>query len=116
MRWLRTTKLLSISSRSVHPVNRSRSRRLDRTAVVRLSPRLVGSLPDLSDPALERAARGVPPDADGSTTVTLPVDHDAAAVRLLIGHGGEVEVLSPDSLRDALVARAPGRAVRVPAG
>jgi predicted DNA-binding transcriptional regulator YafY len=81
-------------------------RRLDRSAVVRLSPRLVGSLPDLSDPVLAGAARGVSPDADGWTTVTLPVEHDAAAARLLIGHGGEVEVLSPDSLRDAILARA----------
>lgn len=81
-------------------------RRLDRTAVVRLSPGLVRSLPDLSDPVLARAARGVPPDADGWTTVTLPVEHDAAAARLLIGHGGEVQVVSPDSLRDALLARA----------
>jgi predicted DNA-binding transcriptional regulator YafY len=81
-------------------------RRLDRTAVVRLSPRLVAGLPDLPDPALVRAAREVAPDADGWTTVTLPIEHDAVAVRQLIGHGGEVEVLSPASLRDALVARA----------
>jgi predicted DNA-binding transcriptional regulator YafY len=81
-------------------------RRLDRSAVVRLSPVLVASLPDLSDPALVSAARGVRPDADGWTTVTLPIEHDAVAVRQLIGHGGEIEVLSPASLRDALVARA----------
>jgi predicted DNA-binding transcriptional regulator YafY len=81
-------------------------RRLDRTAVLRLSPALVRSLPDVSDPALVSAAHGVPPDADGWTTVALPVEHDAAAVRLLIPHGGEVEVISPTSLRDALVARA----------
>ena len=81
-------------------------RRLDRVAVLRLSPALVRSLPDLSDPALATAARGVAPDADGWTTVTVPVEHDDAAVRLLIPHGGEVEVVSPPSLRDALVARA----------
>jgi predicted DNA-binding transcriptional regulator YafY len=81
-------------------------RRLDRVAVLRLSPALVRSLPDLSDPALATAARGVAPDADDWTTVTVPVEHDDAAVRLLIPHGGEVEVVSPPSLRDALVARA----------
>jgi predicted DNA-binding transcriptional regulator YafY len=81
-------------------------RRLDRTAVLRLSPRLVAGLPDLSDPALTRAAGGVAPDADGWTTVTLPVEHDAATVGMLIAHGGDVEVLSPPSLRDALVDRA----------
>jgi predicted DNA-binding transcriptional regulator YafY len=81
-------------------------RRLDRTAVLRLSPALVSSLPDLSDPALESAARGIRPDADGWTTVTLPVEQDDVAVRQLIAHGGDLEVLSPPSLREALVARA----------
>jgi predicted DNA-binding transcriptional regulator YafY len=81
-------------------------RRLGRTALVRLSPALVRSLPDVSDPALVAAAHEVAPDPDGWTTVTLPVEHDAAAVRLLIGYGGEVEVMSPASLRDALLARA----------
>lgn len=81
-------------------------RRLDRVAVLRLSAALVRSLPDLSDPALVSAARGVRPDPDGWTTVTLPVEHDVPAVRQLIGHGGEIEVVSPASLRDALVARA----------
>jgi predicted DNA-binding transcriptional regulator YafY len=81
-------------------------RRLDREAVLRLSPALVAALPDVSDPALASAARGVRPDADGWTTVTLPVEHDAAAVRQLVVHGGDVEVVSPASLREALVARA----------
>ena len=36
----------------------------------------------------------------------MPVEHDDVAVRQLIPHGGEVEVVSPPSLRDALVARA----------
>ena len=81
-------------------------RRLDRTAVLRLSPALVRSLPDLSDPALTGAVAGVAPDADGWTTVAVPVEHDEVAVRLLIPHGGDVQVVSPPSLRDALVARA----------
>jgi len=81
-------------------------RRLDRSAVLRLSPALVAALPDVSDPALVSAARGVRPDADGWTTVTLPVEHDAAAVRQLIAHGGDVQVVSPPSLREALIARA----------
>ena len=81
-------------------------RRLDRSAVVRLSPALVASLPDLSDPALVAAARGSRPDADGWTTVRLPVEEDAVAARQLIAHGGDVEVVAPASLREALVARA----------
>lgn len=81
-------------------------RRLDRTAVLRLSPALVARLPDVADPALTRAAHGVPPDADGWTTVTLPVEPDAVAVRHLIPHGGDLQALSPPSLRTALVAQA----------
>lgn len=81
-------------------------RRLDRTAVLRLSPALVAGLPDVADPELARAARGVPADADGWTTVVLPVEHDTAAARRLIAHGGDLQVLSPPSLRDALTTRA----------
>ncbi len=81
-------------------------RRLDRSAVVRLSPALVASLPDLSDPALVAAARGSRRDADGWTTVRLPVEEDAVAARQLIAHGGDVEVVAPASLREALVVRA----------
>jgi predicted DNA-binding transcriptional regulator YafY len=86
-------------------------RRLSRTAVVRLSPALVDSLRDLSDAALRRAAEGVAPDPDGWTTVDLPVEDDEMAARQLLPHGGAVEVVSPDSLRVALAAKA--RAVLV---
>jgi predicted DNA-binding transcriptional regulator YafY len=81
-------------------------RRLDRVATVRISPELAGRLSDVADPALARAARGVPADADGWTTVTLPVEEDRVAARQLIAHGGDVEVLAPDSLRAVLVAQA----------
>jgi predicted DNA-binding transcriptional regulator YafY len=81
-------------------------RRLSRTAVVRVSPDLVRRLPDLSDAALLQAVRGVPPDADGWTTVDLPIEHDDVAARQLLPHAGDVEILSPTSLRDLLVTRA----------
>ncbi len=81
-------------------------RRLSRTAVVRLSPALVRRLPDLSDPALRQAVVGVAPDDDGWTTVELPVEHDDIAARQLLPHAGDVEVVSPDSLRDLVVERA----------
>jgi predicted DNA-binding transcriptional regulator YafY len=81
-------------------------RRLDRTAVLRLSPELVRDLPDLSDPVLAGAVRGVAPDTDGWTTVTVPVERDDVACRLLLPHGGDVEVVSPASLREAMVDRA----------
>jgi len=81
-------------------------RRLSRSAVVRLSPALVASLPDLSDPALRQAADDVDPDADGWTTVDLPVEHDEMAARQLLPHAADVEVVSPAGLRDLVVAKA----------
>ncbi len=81
-------------------------RRLSRTAVVRLSPGLVATLPDLSDAALRRAAEAVAPDDDGWTTVELPIEDDEMAARQLLPHADGVEVVSPESLRELLVAKA----------
>jgi predicted DNA-binding transcriptional regulator YafY len=81
-------------------------RRLSRTARVRVSPSLLRRLPDLSDAALRHAVVGVGPDSDGWTTVDLPIEHDDVAARQLLPHAGDVEVLSPASLRDALTERA----------
>jgi predicted DNA-binding transcriptional regulator YafY len=82
------------------------ARRLSRIAVVRLSPALVRRLPDLSDTALRDAVVGVTPDTDGWTTVDLPVEHDEVAARQLLPHAGDLEVVSPASLRDLLVQQA----------
>ena len=81
-------------------------RRLTRTAVLRLSPVLVSNLPDLSDAALRRAAEGVAPGDDGWTTVELPIEYDEMAARQLLPHAAELEVVSPASLRDLMVAKA----------
>jgi predicted DNA-binding transcriptional regulator YafY len=81
-------------------------RRLSRVAVVRLSPALVRRLPDLSDATLHDTAVGVAPDADGWTTVDLPIEHDEVAAGQLLPHAGDLEVVSPASLRDLLVERA----------
>jgi predicted DNA-binding transcriptional regulator YafY len=81
-------------------------RRLSRVAVVRLSPGLVRRLPDLSDAALREAVVGVAPDADGWTTVDLPIEHDEVAARQLLPHAADLEVVSPGSLRELVVARA----------
>jgi predicted DNA-binding transcriptional regulator YafY len=83
-------------------------RRLTRTAVVRLAPDLVRHLPDLSDSALRQAAARVAPDEDGWTTVELPIERDEMAARQLLPHAGEVEVVSPASLRDLMVEKARG--------
>jgi predicted DNA-binding transcriptional regulator YafY len=54
-------------------------------------------------PVLDAAA---PPDAAGFTQVTLTFEHEMAAVQRLAGFGGEVEVLSPATLRARLAATA----------
>ncbi len=74
--------------------------------MLRLSPSLVGNLPDLSDAALRQAAEGVRPDDDGWTTVELPIEYDEMAARQLLPHAAELEVVSPVSLRDLMIAKA----------
>ncbi len=80
--------------------------RIEATAVLRLSPGLVGQLADLPDTALRKAAAGVLPDADGWTTIELPVEHDAGAAQHLLQYGAGVKVLSPASLRTTLLSQA----------
>ena len=79
---------------------------LSRVAVVRLSPALVRRLPDLSDATLVDTVVGVAPDADGWTTVDLPIEHDEVAARQLLPHAGDLEVVSPTSLRVLLMEQA----------
>ena len=47
-----------------------------------------------------------PPDVAGFREVMLTFEHDAAAVQRLAGFGGQVEVLSPASVRTRLIATA----------
>jgi predicted DNA-binding transcriptional regulator YafY len=77
-------------------------RRITATAVLRLSPALVGQLPDLPDAALRKAAAGVLPDPDGWTTI----EHDAGAAQQLLRYGAGLKVLSPVSLRTTLLTQA----------
>jgi predicted DNA-binding transcriptional regulator YafY len=81
-------------------------RRITATAVLRLSPALVGQLPDLSDAALRKAAAGALPDPDGWTTIELPIEHDAGAAQQLLRYGAGLKVLSPMSLRTTLLTQA----------
>jgi predicted DNA-binding transcriptional regulator YafY len=81
-------------------------RRITATAVLRLSPVLIGQLPDLSDAALHKAAASVLPDPDGWTTIELPIEHDAVAAQQLLRYGAHLKVLSPVSLRTTLLTQA----------
>jgi len=49
-----------------------------------------------------------PPDGDGWQEVTLAFEHERAAAHRLCGFGGQVEVLSPPSVRDEIIAAADG--------
>jgi predicted DNA-binding transcriptional regulator YafY len=60
---------------------------------------------DDAGPALDAA---LPPDEQGWQVVTLSFEHEHAAAHRLAGFGGQVEVLSPASVRERLVAAAHG--------
>jgi predicted DNA-binding transcriptional regulator YafY len=60
---------------------------------------------DDARPALDAA---LPPDEQGWQVVTLTFEHEIAAAHRLAGFGGRVEVLSPPSVRERLVAAAQG--------
>jgi predicted DNA-binding transcriptional regulator YafY len=60
---------------------------------------------DDARPALDAA---LPGDEQGWQVVTLSFEHEPAAAHRLAGFGGQIEVLSPESLRKRLVATARG--------
>ena len=74
---------------------------------VRASPGALAAFPevfgDVVRPALGAAG---PADAAGFREVTLTFEHETAAATRLAGFGGQVEVLSPASVRTRLVATA----------
>ncbi|NJP97149.1 YafY family transcriptional regulator [Nonomuraea sp. FMUSA5-5] len=73
-------------------------------AVVRLSPRGVERLPDLMTPGVVAAAResALPPDEEGWTRVTVPIESIEHAVGEFLRLGTDAEVLSPAALRTRL--------------
>jgi len=70
---------------------------------LRASPLALRIMPEVFgeevQPALDAA---LPPDEDGWQVVTLSFEHAMAAAHRLVGFGGEVEVLSPPSVRQRL--------------
>lgn len=75
--------------------------------LLRASPAALAAFPEVFGdsvlPALEAAG---PADALGFREVALTFEHETAAVTRLAGFGGQVEVLSPASVRARLVATA----------
>ena len=74
---------------------------------LRASPRALAVFGEIFGQAAGPAlAAALPPDQDGWRVVTLSFEHERAAVHRLAGFGDQVEVLTPPSVRAALVATA----------
>ncbi|MGH2364569.1 MAG: helix-turn-helix transcriptional regulator [Chloroflexota bacterium] len=77
--------------------------------VLRVSPEAFTILPELfGDAAGPAMAAAGPPECDGSRTLTLTFEHEKAAAFRLAGFGDTVEVVSPGSVRNQIVAIAHG--------
>ncbi|MEV4013249.1 YafY family protein [Nonomuraea angiospora] len=83
-------------------------------AVLRLSPRGVERVPDLMTPGVVAAAResAQPPDEEGWTRVTVPIESIEHALAEFLRLGTDVEVLAPAELRDRMAATATELAAR----
>jgi predicted DNA-binding transcriptional regulator YafY len=84
-------------------------RRLHRaSAVVRLAPAALERIPYLMSRAMNRGVFSAlgPPDPDGWTTVTLPIESVKHAHAELLKLGGDVEVVAPVELREMMVGSA----------
>ncbi|MEI8412500.1 MULTISPECIES: helix-turn-helix transcriptional regulator [unclassified Kribbella] len=71
-------------------------------AVVRVSAGLVGRMHDVSFPQLVKAVAAAEPAADGTVTVTLPIESIGNAAAALCRFGNALEVLDPPELRAEL--------------
>ena len=76
---------------------------------LRASPAALAALREVfGDGGADAARDALPPDERGWRVVTLSFEHELAAAHRLAGFGGQVEVLSPSSVRERLVATAQG--------
>ncbi|QFY11760.1 WYL domain-containing protein [Nonomuraea phyllanthi] len=83
-------------------------------AVVRLSPRGLERLPDLMTPGVVAAAgeSAEPPDEEGWTRVTVPIESIEHALGEFLRLGSDAEVLAPAELRERVAATVTGLAAR----
>ena len=76
---------------------------------LRASPDALAAFPETFGDGVTKALEAAhPPDKQGWQEVTLSFEHELAAAYRLAGFGGGVEVLSPPSVRERLVAAAHG--------
>jgi predicted DNA-binding transcriptional regulator YafY len=72
--------------------------------LVRASPRALGAFGEVfGDPGRAALDAAPPADEHGWREVTLTFEHEVAAAHRLAGFGGELEVLSPPTVRSRLV-------------
>lgn len=85
--------------------------------LVRASPQALALFGEVFGDAVQAALdAATPPDARGCREVILSFEHEAAAAHRLAGFGGQLEVLSPASVRARLVQTARHIIERYPAG
>jgi predicted DNA-binding transcriptional regulator YafY len=73
--------------------------------LVRASPAALALFAEVFGDAVQVAlAAATPPDGQGCREVTLSFEHEAAAAHRLAGFGGQLEVLSPATVRARLTA------------
>jgi predicted DNA-binding transcriptional regulator YafY len=76
---------------------------------IRASAAALAAFPEVfGDAVAEAMSAAPPPDDHGSRELTLFFEHERAAVHRLAGFGGQVQVLSPPTVRDHLLAIAQG--------
>ena len=74
---------------------------------LRASPQALAAFGEIfGDASGEAVAAAGMPDGEGFREVTLTFEHEKAAAHRLAGFGGQVEVLSPDSVRREIIATA----------
>ncbi|HEX6452241.1 MAG TPA: YafY family protein [Trebonia sp.] len=74
---------------------------------LRASPRALTAFGEIfGDASSGAVAAAGMPDGEGFREVTLTFEHEKAAAHRLAGFGGQVEVLSPDSVRQEIIATA----------
>jgi predicted DNA-binding transcriptional regulator YafY len=76
---------------------------------LRVSPQALAHFPEIFGEDVHQAlGAALPPDEQGWRVVTLSFEHELAAAHRLAGFGGQVEILSPSSVREELLATAHG--------
>lgn len=74
---------------------------------LRASPQALAAFGEVfGDGAAGAVAAGTAPGEDGWRELTLTFEHELAAAHRLAGFGGQVEILSPVTVRERLLAAA----------